>query len=54
MVEYVVSSDTAIETVGFTLAGMLHDIVFVFEPIDESPEYVVIVNVTLTLAPDGD
>ena len=51
MAAYPSESDTDNDTEGFTLAGMLHVIVFVFVPMLVSPVNVVIVNTTLTDAP---
>ena len=48
---YPAASDTDNETVGFTLAGMLQEMVFVFEPMLVLPLYVVIVKTIETLVP---
>ena len=51
MPEYPAASDTASDTVGFTLEGILHEMVFVLVPMDVLPVYVVIVKVTFTDVP---
>ena len=51
MPEYPAASETVKDTVGFTLAGMLQEIVFVLVPSEVSPVYVVIVNTTFTDVP---
>ena len=48
VLRYPASSDRFIDTVGFTLAGMLQVTVYELEPTDVSPEYVVIVRVIET------
>ena len=51
MPEYPAASDTASDTVGFTLDGILHEMVFVPDPMEVSPLYVVMVNVIFTDVP---
>lgn len=51
MPEYPASSETDNDTVGFTLEGMPQEIVFVFDPMEVLPLYVVIVNTTDTDVP---
>ena len=51
LLEYPAASETVMDTVGFTLDGILHVIFFSFEPRLVPPLYVVIVRVTDTEVP---